>query len=87
MSLNKSNKGQIIQQFAGHAKDTGSPSVQIALLTTRINYLLSHLKTHKKDESSRIGLLKLVKQRRRLIEYLKSSNPKIFDSVKKSLGI
>ena len=70
MSVTKENKKEIIGRFRLHEGDTGSPEVQIALLTDRINYLTSHLQTYKKDHSSRRGLLKLVGQRRRLLDYL-----------------
>ncbi|MCS6907344.1 MAG: 30S ribosomal protein S15 [Anaerolineales bacterium] len=74
MALDKESKQQVIQEFSRHSQDTGSPEVQIALLTTRINQLTEHLKAHKHDESSRRGLLKLVGRRRRLLAYLKRSN-------------
>lgn len=87
MSTKTVTKTDIISKFATHANDTGSPVVQIAVLTSRINMLVDHLKTHKKDNSSRKGLLRLVGQRRRLIEYLKSTNAKAYDKVKKDLNI
>ena len=71
MALDAAKKQEIISKFAKDEKDTGSPAVQIALLTERINYLTDHLKEHKKDHSSRLGLLKLVGQRKRLMRYLK----------------
>ena len=71
MALDTAKKQEIISKFAKDEKDTGSPAVQIALLTERINYLTEHLKEHKKDHSSRLGLLKLVGQRRRLMRYLR----------------
>jgi small subunit ribosomal protein S15 len=71
MSLDKEAKTSIIQEFSRHPGDTGSTEVQIALLTNRINYLTDHLRTHKQDESSRRGLLKLVGQRRRLLAYIR----------------
>lgn len=80
-------KSDLIAKFAVQPGDTGSPSVQIAILTQRINMLAAHLKIHKKDNSSRKGLLKLVGQRRRLIEYLKSTNSKAYDKVSKLLGL
>ena len=67
-------KQEVIKKFQGHEKDTGSPEVQVALLTTRIIYLTEHFRTHKKDFHSRRGLLKLVNQRRKLLEYLKSKD-------------
>lgn len=70
----KEEKQKVIAKFGAHAKDTGSPSVQIALLTERIKYLTNHLKSHKKDKHSRRGLLKLVGERRKLITYLQRSS-------------
>lgn len=72
----KADKQKVIAKFAGHEKDTGSPSVQIALLTERIKYLTNHLKSHKKDKHSRRGLLKLVGERRKLINYFQRSEEK-----------
>lgn len=66
----KSDKQKVISTFGAHEKDTGSPSVQVALLTERIKYLTNHLKSHKKDKHSRRGLLKLVGERRKLISYM-----------------
>jgi len=74
MALTSERKGEIIQRFKVHESDTGSPEVQVALLTERINYLTEHFKVHKKDFHSRRGLLKLVGQRRRLLDYLKRKN-------------
>lgn len=71
MGLTKERKKEIITNFKKHEKDTGSPAVQIAILTERINYLTGHFKVHKKDHHSRRGLLKLVGERRRLLNYLK----------------
>ena len=71
MSLTKELKEKMIGDYRRHETDTGSPEVQIALLTTRISQLTEHLRTHKHDESSRRGLLKLVGQRRRLLAYLR----------------
>lgn len=71
MALTKEEKDQLISDFSKHEGDTGSPEVQIALLTKRILQLTDHLRTHKHDESSRRGLLKLVGQRRRLLAYLR----------------
>jgi small subunit ribosomal protein S15 len=72
MALAKEAKLELISQYKTHDGDTGSPEVQVALLTKRINELQDHFKTHKKDNHSRRGLLKLVSQRRSLLEYLKS---------------
>lgn len=72
-SEDKGKKMEIISKYGSHEKDSGSPKVQIALLTERINYLSNHLKTHKKDKHSRRGLLRLVGERRRMINYLKKT--------------
>ena len=74
MSTSAAAKAQIVQDFKVHEKDTGSPEVQIALLTHRINELTSHLNTHPKDHASRRGLLMLVSRRRRLLDYLRREN-------------
>ena len=80
-------KQDIITNFKLHEKDTGSPEVQIALLTERITYLTEHFKVHKKDHHSRRGLLKIVGQRRRLLDYLKSKNVDRYKAVIERLGI
>jgi small subunit ribosomal protein S15 len=80
-------KKEIVDQFKLHQKDTGSPEVQIALLSKRITYLTDHFKIHKKDHHSRRGLLKLVGQRRRLLNYLKKTDVKRYKSIIKELGI
>jgi len=72
--LEKDKKNEVIASYAVHEKDTGSPEVQIALLTERIQSLSTHMKVHKKDFHSRLGLLKLVGQRRRLLSYLKKKD-------------
>jgi small subunit ribosomal protein S15 len=87
MSLTKENKGNIINTYRIHPSDTGSPEVQIALLSERITYLTEHLKTHKKDHSSRRGLLKIVGKRRRLIDYLRTYNEDRYREVISKLGI
>ena len=87
MSLTKENKGKIIDTYRIHASDTGSPEVQIALLSERITYLTEHLKAHKKDHSSRRGLLKIVGKRRRLIDYLRMYNTDRYREVISKLGI
>jgi len=74
MVLEAEKKQEIINKFKQHDKDSGSPSVQVALLTERINYLTEHFKMHKKDHHSRRGLLKMVNQRRKLLEYLKKKD-------------
>ncbi|MFH0975338.1 MAG: 30S ribosomal protein S15 [Spirochaetota bacterium] len=80
-------KNEIINQYKTHEKDTGSSEVQIALLTGRINHLTEHFKLHVKDFHSRRGLLKLVGQRRRLLNYLKNKDLEKYRSIIKSLGI
>jgi small subunit ribosomal protein S15 len=87
MSLDKEQKTTLIQSFARHEGDTGSPEVQIALLSNRINYLTEHLKTHKHDEHSRRGLLKLVGQRRRQLNYLAKRNPDSYREMLEKLGL
>ena len=74
MTLNTEQKATIVTGFQRHDKDTGSPEVQVALITRRIEYLAEHFKTHKMDHHSRRGLLKLVGQRRRLLNYLKRTD-------------
>jgi small subunit ribosomal protein S15 len=80
-------KEQIIRDYRVHDKDTGSPEVQIALLTSRINELTEHFKTHGKDHHSRRGLLKLVGQRRRLLDYLKGKDGSRYRTAIERLGI
>ncbi len=87
MVLTAESKKDIIDRFKLHEKDTGSPEVQIALLSSRIKYLTDHFEVHKKDNHSRRGLLKLVGQRRRLINYLKKKDEEKYRSVIKQLGI
>jgi len=80
-------KAEMIQKFRHHDGDTGSPEVQVALLTRRISYLTDHFKTHKKDHASRQGLLKLVGQRRRLLDYLKRNQRDNYLKLIQELGI
>ncbi len=87
MALTKEKKQDIIATFKIHDNDTGSPEVQVALLTERINYLTEHFKIHKKDHHSRRGLLKLVSQRRKLLDYLKRSDIKRYESLIERLGL
>lgn len=87
MSLTKAEKTDIIQQYSVHSGDTGSPEVQIALLTTRISQLTEHLKIHKHDEHSRRGLYKLVGQRRRHLTYLKNSDAERYRNIIQRLGL
>ena len=82
-----SRKQVVIKKFSQHEQDTGSPEVQIALLTERITHLTEHFKTHSKDHHSRRGLLKLVGQRRRLLDYLRSKNVDRYRKLIDSLGI
>jgi small subunit ribosomal protein S15 len=85
--LTPENKREVIDRFKMNEKDTGSPEVQIALLSSRIKYLTDHFKVHKKDHHSRRGLLKLVGQRRRLLNYLKKRDVAKYRGVIKELGI
>ncbi|MFQ5928143.1 MAG: 30S ribosomal protein S15 [Acidobacteriota bacterium] len=87
MVLTKEQKSEIISSYQAHHKDTGSPEVQVAIVTERINYLTEHLKTHRKDHHSRRGLLKLVGQRRRLLDYLKRSDLNRYKELIERLGI
>ncbi len=87
MGLTKEQKQAIIQQFGLHDRDTGSPEVQIALLTYRINHLTEHLKVHKKDEHSRRGLLKMVGRRRRLLRYLERTDRRRYLELIERLGL
>jgi small subunit ribosomal protein S15 len=87
MALTKEEKDQLISEFHRHEADTGSPEVQIAILSTRINQLTDHLRAHKHDESSRRGLLKLVGQRRKLLTYLKRKDAQAYLAVTEQLGI
>jgi small subunit ribosomal protein S15 len=87
MAIDKTQKQAIISDYKLHNNDTGSPEVQIALLSTRINYLTEHFKTHKKDHHSRRGLLKLVSQRRKLLDYLKQSDKNRYEKVIERLEI
>lgn len=87
MALDKTKKSDIIKNYKVHEKDTGSSEVQIALLTARIDYLTEHFKTHKKDHHSRRGLLKLVNQRRRLLDYLKGEDKERYQQLIKRLKL
>ncbi len=81
MSIKKEAKTTLIKEYEAHAKDTGSPSVQVAILTERINNLTEHFKSHKRDHSSRRGLLKLVSKRRRLLDYLKKHDAQKYQAI------
>jgi len=87
MALATEAKKQIISKFKVHKADTGSPEVQVALLSRRIAELTEHFKTHQKDHHSRKGLLTLVAQRRRLIKYLKAESPERYQKLIQELGI
>lgn len=87
MSLSAEDKQKLIQDYATKKGDTGSPEVQVAVLTGRINGLSSHMDTHKKDLHSRRGLLKMVAQRRKLLDYLKSKDAGRYASLIERLGI
>ncbi|NJD56348.1 MAG: 30S ribosomal protein S15 [Nitrospirae bacterium] len=87
MALDKVKKETIISDYKVHEKDTGSPEVQIAILSERITYLTDHFKIHTKDHHSRRGLLKLVGQRRKLLDYLKTTNRERYEKVIARLGI
>lgn len=87
MSTTKEQKSNVINQYRVHDADTGSPEVQIALLSNRISYLTEHFKSHAKDHHSRRGLLKLVGRRRRLLDYLKQIDVERYRSIIDKLGI
>lgn len=87
MSLDTERKKAIIDQFKLHEQDTGSPEVQVAILTERINYLTEHLKEHKRDHHSRRGLLKMVGQRRRLLNYLRDTDVERYRAIVGRLGL
>jgi len=87
MALIQEKKQELVQKFKRHEKDTGSPEVQVAILSERITYLTEHFKTHKKDHHSRRGLLKLVGQRRRLLDYLRSIDVQRYKTLIEQLGI
>jgi len=87
MGISEPQKRQAIEQFRVHPTDTGSPEVQVALLSQRIDHLTQHFKTHVKDHHSRRGLLKLVGQRRRLLDYLRNSDFARYQDLIQRLGI
>jgi small subunit ribosomal protein S15 len=87
MTIENKTKQELIREYARHDGDTGSPEVQIAILTTRITQLTDHLRTHKHDESSRRGLLKLVGRRRRLLAYIRRKDYQRYLALTDSLGI
>lgn len=87
MPLAKEQKGTLIEEYRQHESDTGSPEIQVAILTTRINQLIEHLKTHKKDHHSRRGLLQMVGQRRRHLNYLARHDRDRYRTVISRLGL
>ncbi len=87
MALAREAKGKVISQFRVHKTDTGSPEVQVAILSRRIRDLEEHFKTHAKDHHSRRGLLQMVARRRRLLDYLRSRSPERYKALIQSLGI
>lgn len=87
MTLSKEQKQAIIKKYQIHEMDTGSPEVQIAILTERINLLTEHLKVHSKDHHSRRGLLKMVGERRRLLNYLKKQSAERYNNLIRALGL
>ncbi len=87
MTTTKEQKTELITSYATHTSDTGSPEVQIALLSNRISYLTEHFKSHAKDHHSRRGLLKMVGRRRRLLDYLKKNSVERYRTIIEKLGI
>jgi len=87
MAMTAERKTELMKTYATHEGDTGSPEVQVAILTERITYLTDHFKTHKKDHHSRRGLLKLVGRRRRLLKYLRTNDEGRYKALIKSLGL
>jgi small subunit ribosomal protein S15 len=87
MPLTKAEKQEAVKEFGDHKDDTGSSEVQIAMLTQRINDLTTHLSVHQHDEHSRRGLLKLVGQRRRLLKYLRRTDPEAYNTLIQRLGL
>ncbi|HEY3537823.1 MAG: 30S ribosomal protein S15 [Trinickia sp.] len=87
MSVADINKSEVVAKFARGANDTGSPEVQVALLTSRINELTSHFKSHSKDHHSRRGLLRMVSRRRKLLDYLKNKDADRYRSLIEQLGL
>jgi len=85
--LSKDRKNEVIGTYKTHDADTGSPEVQVAILSERITYLTEHFKTHAKDHHSRRGLLKMVGQRRRLLDYVRREDPSRYSQLIKRLGI
>lgn len=87
MPLTRESKTSLIERHRVHAKDTGSPEVQVAVLSERINYLTEHFRVHRKDHASRRGLLSMVGKRKRLLDYLRRRAPGRYQQIVESLGI
>ena len=87
MTITKEKKEEVVAEFRKNDNDTGSPEVQIAILTTRINHLTEHMRSNKKDYSTRRGLLGMVSRRRRLLDYLRKVNPDRYLDIIEKLGI
>jgi len=87
MALSSERKAEIVKEFGTSESDTGSPEVQVALLTANIEQLQSHFKEHAHDHHSRVGLLRMVSQRRKLLNYLRNKNPERYASTIKKLGL
>jgi small subunit ribosomal protein S15 len=87
MSLSSEQKSQIVEDFKRDANDTGSPEVQVALLTSRINHLTEHFNTHKHDHHSRQGLLRMINQRRKLLDYVKGKDAQRYQDLIQRLGL
>jgi small subunit ribosomal protein S15 len=87
MAITKEMKAEYTEKFGNNAQDTGNTKVQVAILTQRIQYLTEHLKYHNKDNHTRLGLLKLVGKRRRLLKYLENSDIEVYRALIKELGI
>ncbi|MCI0403666.1 MAG: 30S ribosomal protein S15 [Acidobacteria bacterium] len=87
MGLAPQAKSGVIERYRLHGTDTGSPEVQIAILSERINHLTGHFKTHDKDHASRRGLIKMVSRRRRLLDYLKNNDPERYKGIVEKLGL
>ena len=87
MSITAEEKAKVLKEFATKEGDTGSPEVQVAILTSRINTLTEHFKTHKKDNHSRTGLLQIVSDRKKLLSYLKKKDPSSYEKIIKDLKL
>ena len=87
MSITAEEKAKVLKEFATKEGDTGSPEVQVAILTSRINTLTEHFKMHKKDNHSRRGLIRMVNQRRKLLDYLKANKAERYSALIKKLGL